>query len=60
MRNGRKINDENWIKSSIEFNQWNINNAIEQNIHILDTTKLLQEETAKEIDKWIMEKINIM
>ena len=56
MRNGRKINDENWIKSSIEFNQWIINNAIEQNMHILDTTKLLQEETAKEIDKWIMEK----
>jgi len=60
MRNGRKINDENWIKSSIEFNQWIKNNAIEHNMHILDTTKLLQEETAKQIDKWIMEKINIM
>jgi len=29
-------------------------------MHILNTTKLFQEETAKEIDKWIMEKINIM
>ena len=58
MRNGRKINDENWIKSSVGFNQWIMNNAIKQNLHIIDTTNLSQEKVAKEIDNLVMEKIS--
>jgi len=58
MKNGRKINDENWIKSSIEFNRWIIDNGKSHNIHLLNTTGLLPEQAAKEIDKWIREKMN--
>ena len=53
MKEGRKIDDENWIKSSVEFNSWIIKNAKEQNIFLLNTTELLPEQAAKEIDIWI-------
>ena len=58
MKNGRKINDENWIKSSLEFNNWIKNNAKEQNMYLLNTSELLPEQAAKEIDKWIIELIH--
>ena len=57
MKNGRKIKDENWVKSSMEFNRWIKDNGKDQNIHLLNTTGLLPEQAAKEIDKWIKEKI---
>jgi len=60
MKNGRKINDENWIKSSIEFNRWIKDNGKEQNICLINTTGLLPEQVAKEIDIWIRDKINIL
>jgi broad-specificity NMP kinase len=56
MRNGRKITDENWIKSSIDFNRWIKENAKKQNIDLINTTRLSLEQAAKEIDKWIIEK----
>jgi len=60
MKNGRKINDENWIISSIEFNRWIKDNGKEQNICLINTTRLLPEQVAKEIDIWIRDKINIL
>jgi broad-specificity NMP kinase len=60
MKEGRKITDENWIKSSKEFNCWIKNNAKEQNMYLLDTTELSPEQAAKEIKKWIKERISIM
>jgi broad-specificity NMP kinase len=60
MKDGRKINDENWIKSSIEFNRWIKDNGKDQNMYLLNTTELLPEQVAKETDKWIKEKMNII
>jgi len=57
IKKGRKISDENWIKGSIEFNQWFKDNGKDHNIHLLSTTGLLPEQAAKEIDKWIRDKM---
>ena len=58
MKLGRKISDDNWIKSSIDFNQWLINNGESHNIHLLDSSSFSADQTAKEIDKWILRNIN--
>jgi predicted ABC-type ATPase len=57
---GRAVNDENWIKSSVHFNEWLKNNAAKTtpNIILVDNTRISPEETAKQIDEII--KLNIM
>lgn len=59
LRQGRSVNDENWIKSSLSFNQWLKDNAdkTEPNITLLDTSAKTAEEAAKIADKWIMERL---
>ena len=59
MRNGRGINDENYIKSSADFNRWLIENENhpEYPIKNLDTTLLSPEQSAAAVDKWICESI---
>ena len=55
MRTGRKITDENWIKSSVDFNNWLKENADknEPPIKLLDITKFSPENAAKTVDEWI-------
>lgn len=55
MKYGRKVTDENWIKSSEHFNDWLKSNAAKTtpNIILVDNTHLSPEETAKEIDEII-------
>ena len=57
MRKGRDVRDENWIKSSIDFNNWLKDNAdkVTPNIKLLDTLDLTPEEAALLADTWIQE-----
>ena len=56
MRVGRSITDENWIKSSIEFNNWLKANADHTIPHItlLDTSKILVSQASSIVDNWIV------
>jgi len=60
MRIGRGINDENYIKSSIDFNRWLIENADKSGnkIKLINITELSPEEAAKKVDKWIINMID--
>lgn len=60
MRNGRKVNDKNWIKSSLDFNDWLKQNAdhISPCITLLDTNHISPAEAAKIADAWITEKLH--
>jgi hypothetical protein len=55
MKYGRNVTDEDWINSSVHFNEWLKNNADKTtpNIILVDNTKMTREETAKEIDEII-------
>lgn len=55
MKCGRGVTDENWIKSSVNFNEWLRNNATKTtpNIILIDNTHMSREETAKKIDEII-------
>ncbi|MDT8715124.1 hypothetical protein IAI10_00320 [Clostridium sp. 19966] len=55
MKCGRGITDENWIKSSVHFNEWLKNNSSKTtpNIILVDNTHMSPEETAKKIDEII-------
>lgn len=59
MKEGRKVTDENWIKSSMNFNQWLKENAkqTKPEITLLDTTNLMPRQAAEFVDKWILERI---
>lgn len=59
MRIGRGITDENWVKSSLEFNRWLKENANQTtpNITLLDNSMLTPKETAEITDRWIHKKI---
>ena len=59
MKNGRNIQDDNWIRSSIDFNKWLKENAdlTEPKLHLLDYTKTTPEEAANIVDKWICERV---
>lgn len=59
MRNGRKVNEEGWIKSSLDFNNWLKQNADKTSprITLLDTTNLSPSQAAGIADSWILEKI---
>ena len=56
LRDKRNITDENWIKSSIEFNKWLKGNAEKTNpkIHLLDTSTKPLHESCKLVDEWLM------
>ena len=60
MRTVRGVTDENWLKSSLHFNRWLIENArkTNPNIKLLDTSALTPKEAAQIADIWIHESIN--
>lgn len=55
MKHGRNVDDENWINSSVQFNQWLKSNAAEttHNMILIDNTNKSPEQTAAEIDEII-------
>ena len=59
MRDGRHVTDEDWIRSSKDFNTWFINNAGNTSppITLVDNSDITPEETAEAIDCWIKEKM---
>lgn len=56
---GRKVTDENWIASSMQFNNWLKENhdKTEPNIDLLDTSNLTPEQAAEYVDRWIKSKL---
>ena len=60
MVKGRKVTDKNWIKSSIEFNDWLKVNALKTTppIQLLDTSTITVEESSVYVDNWIMSYLN--
>ena len=60
MRIGRGVTDENWVKSSTDFNLWLKENANQTtpNITLLDTSALTPKQAAELADRWIHENIN--
>jgi len=48
--------DENWVKSSLEFNRWLKENAnkTEPEMTLLDNSALTPEEAARIADQWIL------
>lgn len=59
MLRGRKIDDLDWIKSSINFNNWLKQNANNTSpcITLLDNTELNPKQAAEIAHKWIMNKL---
>lgn len=55
LKSGRNITDENWIKGSVQFNEWLKNNSTKTtpNIILVDTTFMSLDETTIKIDKII-------
>lgn len=55
MKYGRNVTDENWIRSSDQFNEWLKDNAAKTtpNLILVDNTHMSLEETAKKIDEII-------
>ena len=56
---GRKVTDENWINSSMQFNNWlkDNHNKTEPNIDLLDTSNLTPKHAAEYVDRWIKSKL---
>lgn len=61
MREGRHVNDENWIKSSLDFNNWLKENAYKSEpvIELLDNSNLTPVHAAEYVDAWIRKKLKI-
>jgi energy-coupling factor transporter ATP-binding protein EcfA2 len=59
MRDGRKITDEGWIKSSVEFNNWLRKNADKTSplINLIDCSKITLDEAVEKVDVWIRNRI---
>lgn len=59
MRNGRKVNDQAWIQSSIDFNNWLKQNATltAPPITLLDTTELTPQQAAEIVHEWIINRL---
>jgi len=59
MREGRGISDESWIQGSQSFNQWLWGNSDQTDppMQLIDGSDLTPEETAAQIDNWIMERM---
>lgn len=58
-KEGRKVTEEEWLKSSVDFNNWlikNGKNAVPP-IELLNTTDLTPEEAADAMEQWIQERI---
>lgn len=57
MRVCRNVTDDNWIKSSLDFNRWLKDNAqkTDPNMKLLDNSKLTPLEAAEIADAWIHE-----
>lgn len=55
MKQGRNVTDENWISSSVQFNDWLKSNATKTtpNMILIDNTNKSPEQAASEIDKII-------
>jgi adenylate kinase len=55
MKYGRNVTDDNWIESSVQFNEWLKNNAANTtpNILLVDNSQLSPAETANKIDEII-------
>ena len=57
IKNGRRISDDNWITSSLEFNNWLIKNGEVNGMTLLDNTQLTPQDSAKMVDKWIKDRM---
>ena len=60
---GRKVTDESWIASSMQFNN-QFNNWLKENhdktkpnIDLLDTSNLTPEQAAEYVNRWIKSKL---
>ncbi len=60
MKDGRKVTDEKWIKSSVDFNKWLKENhsTTTPQITLLDTSDLTPSDAAQKADEWIRSKLN--
>lgn len=59
MRNGRHITDDGWIQSSINYNQWFLDNGRlgDQRIDIFDITGKSVSEAADYVNQWVEERL---
>ncbi len=59
MRNGRRVTDEDWIKSSLSFNGWLKENAAMTSppVTLLDTSGLSPEQASEMAHHWITGKM---
>lgn len=59
MRVGRGVTDENWVKSSLDFNRWLKENAAKTSppVTLLDTTERTPADAARDILRWITERL---
>ncbi len=59
LREKRGVTDENWVRSSLQFNGWLKENACKTTPHItlVDNSALTPQETAKLIEQWILQKL---
>ncbi len=59
---GRKISDDEYIKSSMDFNNWLKKNYSKTSpaIELLDTSNITPKEAAERIDTWINKKLSIV
>ncbi|MGI5958825.1 MAG: AAA family ATPase [Massiliimalia sp.] len=53
MRQGRNITDDSWIQSSLDYNQWLLENGEQAGICLINTTEKTPEQAAEQIDQWI-------
>lgn len=58
MRKGRGVHDENWIRSSVDFNKWLKSHSDEADsspVTLLDTSEISPAQAARIADNWIMD-----
>lgn len=55
LRQGRLIDDENWIRGSLDFNDWLVGHADTSvpPMRLLDTSLLTPQKAAEQADRWI-------
>ncbi len=59
MRDMRKIEDEVWLKSLLDFNQWLKMNgeSTQPEMTLLDITHLTPQQAAEQVDQWIHKRL---
>lgn len=59
LRDGRKIKDEAWLKSSLDFNRWLImhGESTLPGMTLLDTTHLTPQQAAEQAGQWIRNRL---